>query len=149
MLGVSWKDLDSNNPGLAAFGKDRLDGKVAYLATVRESGAPRAHPVTPIIGNGGCYIFVESPSNKLKDLQDNGQFCLHCAMTDSSGSSGEFQISGIAEEIIDSVVRLATEAIASYKPSASFVLFELKIAEALGISYRGGRPHRTRWACDD
>ncbi|MDH5737792.1 MAG: pyridoxamine 5'-phosphate oxidase family protein [Gammaproteobacteria bacterium] len=135
-------------PALAAFGRERLDGKVAYLATIRENGTPRAHPVTPVIGNGGCFIFVEPASYKLRDLQQNGRYCLHCAMTDSSGSSGEFQIAGKAQEVRDADVRLATESIASYKPSASFLLFELKLNEVLGVAYRGGRAHRTRWVPD-
>ena len=140
-----WRKLEEENPSLAAFGRERLDGKVAYLATIREDGSPRAHPVTPVIGNGGCYLFVEPSSFKARDLQENGNFCMHCAMNDSSGSSGEFQISGKVEAVTDEKKRLATEAIASYKPSASYLLFEMKISEALGISYRGGRPLRTRW----
>ena len=34
----------------------------ADLATVRQDGVPRVHPVTPIIGAGGLYLFMEPTS---------------------------------------------------------------------------------------
>ena len=40
---------------MALFGKKRLDGQVAYLATVREDLRPRLHPVTPVIGEGIAF----------------------------------------------------------------------------------------------
>ena len=46
----SWLELEAAAPEIAAFGAQRLDGKLAYLATVREDAKPRLHPVTPIIG---------------------------------------------------------------------------------------------------
>lgn len=145
MSDVSWRKLEEERPELAEFGRERLDGQVAYLATIRESGRPRAHPVTPVIGNNGCFIFVEPASLKSKDLLGNGQYCLHCTMNDSSGSSGEFQISGHAYQIKDKDIRAATESVASYKPSGSYLLFELRLVEVLATSYRGGRPIRNRW----
>ena len=42
--------------------------KVAYLATVREDKRPRLHPVTPVIGEGHCFLFVEPSTPKAKDL---------------------------------------------------------------------------------
>ena len=145
MSGVSWHALQDEAPDLAKFGKQRLDGKVAYLATVRTDGMPRAHPVTPIIGEGYCFIFVEPDSQKVRDLTTNGYFCLHCAMNDSSGSSGEFQVTGIAEQIEDTKLREVAEAVSSYRPSARSLLFELRLKEVLSTSYRGGRADRSRW----
>ena len=43
---VSWGVFETNAPEMASFGKKRLDGQVAYLATVREDQRPRLHPVT-------------------------------------------------------------------------------------------------------
>ena len=145
MSGVSWQSLQDEVPDLASFGEGRLDGKVAYLATVRTDGMPRAHPVTPVIGEGYCFIFVEPDSQKVRDLQANGYFCLHCAMNDSSGSSGEFQATGIAEPIMDPKLREVAEAVSSYRPSARSLLFELRLLEVRSTSYRGGRPDRSRW----
>ncbi len=142
--------MEAAVPELAGFGKVRLDGKVAYLATVKKNGQPRAHPVTPIIGQGHCFIFVEPSSPKAGDLQDNGFFCLHCSMNDSSGSSGEFQISGVARLVEDTETRGLAESVSSYRPASRYLCFELCPSEVLSTTYRGGRPSRQKWiACED
>lgn len=144
-MAESWQVLEMQAPPLAAFGKARLDGKVAYLGTLQDKGWPRVHPVTPIIGEGKCFIFAEPGSSKVRDLRTNGRFALHCGMTDSSGSSGEFKITGMAIEVADEAIRSTAEAICSYRPSAKYLLFELQLAEVTSIAYRGGRPDRNRW----
>ena len=75
-------------PDIAEFGRDRMDGKVAYLATIRGSGNPRVHQVTAILSDQHCFIFAEPDSSKVRDFGLNPQFSVHCAMSDSSGSSG-------------------------------------------------------------
>ena len=145
MNSASWDELEQAMPGLAAFGKERLDGKVAYLATVRRNGQPRAHPVTPIIGHVSCFVFVEPSSPKTHDLLDNGHFCLHCSMNDSSGSSGEFQLTGIARQIKDQETRSLAESVSSFRPSVRYLLFELRLTEVMSTSYLGGRPNRQKW----
>ena len=141
-----WHRLEEEALQLAAFGKARLDGKVAYLATVQDNGWPRVHPVTPIIGGGKCFIFAEPESSKVRDLRANGRYALHCGMTDSSGSSGEFKMTGTAVEVVDEATRRLAESICSFRPSGSYLLFELELAEVISISYRGGRPDRRRWS---
>lgn len=144
-MAESWQRLEREALQLAAFGKARLDGKVAYLATVQDNGWPRVHPVTPMIGHGKCFIFAEPESSKVRDLRVNGRYALHCGMTDSSGSSGEFKMTGEAVEVTDAATREAAESICSYRPSASYLLFELTLSEVTSIAYRGGRPDRRRW----
>lgn len=147
-MAESWQKLEEESLQLAAFGKARLDGKVSYLATVQDSGWPRVHPVTPIIGNGKCFIFAEPDSSKVRDLKSNGRIALHCGMTDSSGSSGEFKITGRAVLVKDDEIRAGAESICSYRPSASYLLFELLLDEVVSTSWRGGRPDRRRWLAD-
>jgi hypothetical protein len=148
VLTLSWEMLQQQSPDLAAFGQARLDGKVAYLSTVRASGWPRTQPVTPIIGEGRCFFFADPDSLKVGDLLAQGKYCLHCAMSNNSGSSGEFQLTGVAEQIIDPVVREQAEAVSNFRPAARYVLFELKVNEALGTTYRGGLPERQRWLAE-
>ena len=143
---TTWQTLEEEAPGIASFGQKRLDGKVAYLATIRKDGKPRVHPVTPIIGEGHCFIFVDPDSPKVRDLSENGFYSLHCAMNDSSGSSGEFQVTGIADQIDHVDMRQLAVSVSSYRPSARYLLFELRLLEVLAISYRGGRPDRSRWS---
>lgn len=144
-LTVSWEQLEAESPEVAAFGQARIDGKVAYLATVCDD-FPRVHPVTPIIGNGRCFIFAEPDSLKVRDLLANPRYSLHCGMSDSSGSSGEFRIRGTAIAIDDDVIRAEAEAVCSFRPSVRSRLFELTVAEAVSTSWRRGRPDRRRWS---
>lgn len=145
MEAAHWGVLEREDVKLAAFGQDRLDGKVAYLATIRRDGRPRAHPVTPVIGEGHMFIFLEPSSPRTRDLSDNPDFCLHCAMSDSSGSSGEFQATGIATPITDPKMRALAESVSSFRPSIRSQLFELLISDALSTAYPGGQPRRRRW----
>lgn len=141
----NWGVLEQQALELAGFGSKRLDGKVAYLATIKQDGRPRAHPVTPIIGGGHCFIFMEPTSPKAQDLIDKSWYCLHCSMSDSSGSSGEFQMSGDARLVEDEALREIADEYSIFKHSRRFLLFELDIIEAMSKSYRAGEPHRQWW----
>lgn len=142
---LSWGELQLAAPDIAEFGRQRLDGKVAYLATLRGNGDPRVHPVTAFLSNTRCFIFAEPDSSKVRDLSRNGKFHLHCAMSDSSGSSGEFQMSGTVVEVREQAFRAEAEANCPFRPSARSILYELRLQEAVATSYRGGRPDRRRW----
>ena len=144
----SWKKLEEENPALAEFGSVRLDGKVAYLATTRSDGRPRAHPVTPVIGGGFIFVFLNAESPRTTDLLVKPDFSLHCFMNDSSGSSGEFQVNGWAKKIEDTALRSLAESFSNFRPATSSNLFELLITDALSTIYRGGRPLRERWIAD-
>ena len=98
---MSWRFLEDQQPELAAFGVERLNGKVAYLATIRKDGSPRVHPMTPIIGEGHLFVFMETTSPKGRDLQRDGRYAIHCSVSDTSGASGEFIVTGQAHLIDD------------------------------------------------
>ena len=102
---MTWKLLQDQQPELAAFGAQRLNGAVAYLATIRKDGSPRVHPMTPIIGQGHLFVFMEPTSPKGHDLQRDGRYAIHCSVTDTSGSSGEFILTGRARLIDDPALR--------------------------------------------
>ena len=74
---MSWQKLEIENPALAEIGEKRLHGRVSYLATVCSNGASRVHPVTPIIGEGRLFVFMEPTSPKGKDLVRGSRFALH------------------------------------------------------------------------
>src|SRR5689334_10768053 len=98
---MSWKTLEEQEPELAAFGRERLNGKVSYLATIRKDGAPRVHPMTPIIGQGHFFVFMEPTSPKGHDIRRDGRYAIHCAVSDNSGDSGEFFLTGSARLVED------------------------------------------------
>jgi len=76
----SWGDFEAAAPQIAAFARERLHGRVSYLATVQADGGPRVHPVTPIVGGGRLFLFMEPTSPKGRDLQRDGRFALHCGV---------------------------------------------------------------------
>ena len=142
-----WAAFAAAEPELAAFGEDRLGRPPAYLATVRADGLPRVHPVTPIIGAGGLYVFMEPTSPKGRDLRERGGFALHSGVLDADGTGGEFWIAGTAAAVEDPSTRAEVATAASYSPNDRYVLFELSLHEARCNGYDDVvLPARTRWA---
>ena len=142
---MSWKTLEEQSPELAAFGLERLNGKVAYLATIRKDGSPRVHPMTPIIGEGHLFVFMEPTSPKGHDLQRDGRYAIHCSVTDSNGSSGEFSITGRAHLIDDPEMRALAARLSSYTPAERYILFEFELSSAASTIYSAGQPVRQHW----
>jgi hypothetical protein len=142
---MSWKTLEEQNPDLAAFGVERLNGKVAYLATLRKDGSPRVHPMTPIIGQGHLFVFMEPTSPKGHDLQRDGRFAIHCGVTDNSGESGEFILSGQAHLVESPELRALAMRLSSYSPADRYVLFEFDIESASSTVYLDGQAVHRHW----
>jgi hypothetical protein len=143
---MSWNNLETANPALAAWGGERLVRTgVAYLATIRGDGAPRIYPVTPIIGEGRLFLFMEPTSPKGHDLQRDGRYAMHCAVEDSSGGGGEFFIAGRARLVDDPSLRQIATKAARFIPADRYILFELSLEQASSTNYDGGSPIRTRW----
>jgi hypothetical protein len=142
---MSWQNLERANSELADFGQERFSNGVAYLATVRKDGGPRVHPVTPIIGHGRLFVFMEPTSPKGYDLKRDGRYALHSAVNDSGGSNGEFIITGSATLVEDATTRALAIQVASYSPADRYILFELTVDSALGTTYQQGQPVRQRW----
>ena len=142
---MSWKTLEQERPELASFGAERFGGGVAYLATVREDGSPRVHPVTPIVGGGRLFLFMEPTSPKGYDLRRDGRYAVHSAVRDSGGSNGEFLVTGHAEFVEDPEVWEHAASLSNYAPAERYVLFELDIEDALAITYEDGSSVRRRW----
>ena len=145
---MTWKILEEQQPELAAFGAERLNGQVAYLATVRKDGSPRVHPMTPIIGQGHLFVFMEPTSPKGHDLQRDGRYAIHCAVSDNSGASGEFSITGHAHLIDNAELRALAVSLASYAPADRYILFEFDIESAASTIYPDDRPVRHFWKRD-
>jgi len=143
---MSWQELANDNPDLARFGAERLlESEVAYLATVRQDGSPRVHPVTPIIGGGKLFVFMEPTSPKGHDLRRNGRYAMHCQVADSEGGKGEFFLSGEAKLVEDAATRETAVRAASYDVADRYILFELAVDHALGTTYSSDGPVRQRW----
>jgi len=146
---MSWRFLEVQQAELAAFGVERLNGKVAYLATIRKDGSPRVHPMTPIIGEGHLFVFMEPTSPKGHDLQRDGRYAIHCSVSDTSGASGEFIVAGQARLIDNPELRALAVRLASYRPADRYILFEFDVTSATSTIYLKDQPIRQHWKLKD
>ena len=143
---VTWGEFAQQEPELAKFGAERLRAAPSYLATVRRSGEPRVHPVTPILTADGLYVFMEPTSPKGRDLRERSAFALHNGVPDMSGTGGEFFVRGRGAPVEEAAVRTSVAEAASYDPEPRYVLFELRLIEARGNSYGDVvLPARSHW----
>jgi hypothetical protein len=146
---VGWREFAGQEPELAEFGAARLTAAPAYLATVRRSGQPRVHPVTPILATSGLFVFMEPTSPKGRDLRDRGWFALHNGVADNAGTGGEFYVAGSARAVGDRTEWFEAASAASYEPADRYLLFELRLTEARCNGYGDVvLPPARRWSVD-
>jgi hypothetical protein len=147
---LAWGGVISAAPELAAFVGDRLSSAPAYLATVKETGAPRLHPVTPIVTSTGLYVFMEPTSPKGNDLRKRAWFALHSGVPDSAGTGGEASVSGTGHQVNDPALRSLVVAACTYEPADRYVLFELRATEVRCNGYGDVTlPEPRRWRNGD
>jgi hypothetical protein len=121
---------------------------VGYLATLREDGAPRIHPVTVTLHEGGLFVFVLANSRRAQDLVRDERYALHAwphAWTGAAWDDEEFEIEGVALQI--TVDRRRAELRAAHNDSTGpdDLLFELLIESAHWKSRSAGKQHIRRW----
>ena len=148
---VSWSQFSTAAPDLALFGSRRIKGRVAYIATIRSDGSPRLHPVSPFIGDGKMFVYMEPTSPKGHDLRRDARYVLHCGVEDNSGGQGEFLIRGRAVEVSDKKTRERAFERAreiGYEPEERYKVFELRIEEAVAKVYEGGNAQSSKWKED-
>ncbi len=142
---ISWGEFEARDADLAAQGRRRLHGRVCYLATTTAKGAPRVHPVTPVISENALYLFMEPTSPKGHDLDRRRHFALHCGVEDTSGGEGEFFVSGGARRVHDAIERKVAVDAAPYRPADRYILFELRIARAASRRYSDQGAAQQTW----
>ena len=132
---MSWNDFEKDCPDLASLGFELLNRKIAYLALLDEGGSPRIHPITPFIGNGMLFMFTEPSSPKIRDLQRDGRYALHCSVG-GDDRLREFLVTGYAVVISDKEIRNQAVRIASSPVVLDiYVLFEFQITRVLVVDY--------------
>ena len=144
----TWQDFAAAAPELADFAFERLDERLAYLATVMADGAPRVHPVSPFIGAGHLFVYMEPTSPKVRDFGRDARYALHCAVEDNDGGEGELSLSGRARLVPDPGERALafdTARAAGQSPQERYVVFELEIERVVATTYAGGKAHRRQW----
>jgi hypothetical protein len=135
---MSWKIFEERAPQMATLGFERLDRKIAYLATLRKDGSPRLHPITPFIGNGMLFMFTEPSSPKIRDLRRDGRYALHCSVDRKEDEPLiEFLVSGTAKVLNNVTIRrqVAEEIAASPVVTDEYILFEFHVDHVLVVKY--------------
>ena len=75
---------------------------LAFLATVRADGAPRLHPMCPLLTETGLYAFiVQSP--KQRDLHRDGRYAMHSFPLEDNEDA--FYLSGAARHVAEPETR--------------------------------------------
>jgi len=145
---AGWADFAAASPDLAAAGARHLDraNGAALLATVRGAdAAPRLHPVTVGIVEGGLYVFVLD-SAKRRDLEEDGRYALHAHQ--DKAAPDEFSVRGRARLVPAGAVRDRVATGWFFEVDDTYWLFELAIETAI-LGERAADewpPRYTRWS---
>ena len=100
---ATWAEFAAAAPEQAALGRELLKKyELAYLATVRKNGAPRVHPVCPVIAGGRLFVATAPESPKRFDLLRDGRYAMHFLPGDNDA---EFYVTGQAQRIEDEETR--------------------------------------------
>src|SRR5437660_3084896 len=122
---VTWKEFAAAEPDLAEVGRSLLfQFKVglAFLATARKDGAPRLHPLCPVLSNDRLFVFITPASPKRHDLLRDGRYALQTFPQPKPGSD-EFYLAGRAILVEDPAARAAVFRDAKHMADSSEVLF--------------------------
>ncbi len=144
-MSATWSEFAAAAPELASHGRRLLyqfGPGLAFLATTRADGGPRAHPVCPALVGEGRYVFVIGASPKRRDLVRDGRYALHTFPAPADDES--FYCTGRAEEVSDASFRGIAEAAVVHHVQASEVLFQLRLEKVLHTRWQGARTPTTR-----
>ena len=95
---VTWQEFAAAKPELAEAGRSLLfqfGVGLAFLASVRRDGAPRLHPLCPVLSNDHLFVLITPTSPKRYDLLRDGRYALQAFPQPKPGSD-EFCITGKA-----------------------------------------------------
>jgi hypothetical protein len=143
-----WADFAAADPGLATAGARHLNraNGAALLATVRGAdAAPRLHPVTVGVVDGGLFVFVLD-SAKRRDLEEDGRYALHAHQ--DQAAPDEFSVRGRARLVPAGAVRDRVAAGWFFEVDDTYWLFELRLETAI-LGERAADewpPRYTRWS---
>jgi len=140
-----WAEFADAEPDLAAFARERMAGRIVYLATLRLDGGPRVHPVSPWLAAGLLCVSFRDASPKLREVGRDPRYALHTAQPwdDHAGDHGEFMARGSLEELAPSHPAVVA------RPSQTaygLVHYACSVAEAVATEYTDEEmPVRRRW----
>lgn len=149
---LPWDVFASEAPDLARRGEALLfqfGPGMAFLATIRKDGAPRLHPLCPVIAKQRLYILISPDSPKRFDLLHDGRYALQAFPPPGDDATGEFYLTGRAALVEDPAVRDQVFRDAKHGTNPAELIFELLIDRAMYTTWEktadGVQPVRARW----
>jgi hypothetical protein len=100
---ITWTEFERLQPALADAGRRQLYQigiGLAFLATIRPNGAPRVHPVCPVISAAGLHVIIVA-GPKQEDLRRDGRYALHSETCPPPRQDDGFAIGGRARQLAD------------------------------------------------
>jgi hypothetical protein len=131
---MRWEAFARARPDLAASASSLFSAfSIGYLATLRHDGAPRVHPVTVTLVEGGLYVSIVGSTHKARDLLRDGRYALHAfprLPTPNGWQDEEFMLGGRAVLVGDPDLRARVLAAHDDVVSDDDLLFELELDRA-------------------
>jgi hypothetical protein len=122
---ATWGEFAAARPDMAEVLPKLLDWiPITYLATVRSDGAPRVHPVCPVIAEGRMFVAVPTYSPKRHDLRRDGRFAMHALPGERDD---EFYVTGRAAFIEDEATHRLVSDTAKHEVRPEDWIFEFDI----------------------
>ena len=145
---ATWAEFELADPELARFGRERLDGRVCFHATLRADGSPRVHPVEPWVAAGLLLVRFRARSPKVDEVARDARFALHSPMDNPDGIGGEFLVNGWMEQVSPTHPAARRFAEESSEPLA---FYALSVEEVAATTYEGPDldPLYRRWRPGD
>jgi len=131
---ATWAEFVNAEPDLAAFARERMDGRIVYQATLRLDGSPRVHPVSPWIAAGLLCVSFRDTSPKLREVARDARYAFHTAQPwdDHGGHHGEFMARGWLEQISPSHPSVTAR---PGEPPYGLVHYTCSVEEAVATGY--------------
>jgi len=149
---VTWNEFAAAAPALAETGRALLTQfrvGLAFLATVRRDGAPRLHPVCPVLSDDRLFVLIPPSSPKRQDLLRDGRYALQTFPQPKPGSD-EFYLAGRAVLVEEAATKAALLRDAKHIADASETAFELLIERVMHTRWENVltpqmRPVQQKW----
>ncbi len=109
---ITWTEFSRQQPALADAGRRQFYQfgiGLAFLGTVRPDGAPRVHPVCPVISDAGLHLLIVA-GPKRQDLRRDGRYALHSDACPPPRQDDGFALAGQVREVTDAAVRQVVRA---------------------------------------
>ena len=94
---MSWSQLETEAPELAALARERLARGFGLLGTVRADGSPRVSPIETLLLDGELVLGIMRRSGKARDLRHDPRVALQSPVSDPNSGEPELKLYGRAE----------------------------------------------------